>query len=107
MSFYGLSSFLILLGLYSTASSVSQDNQLRRSIKKIATRDASLLGSIGTAQMEQEIQRSVNSMKGIVEEQEREMEEQSGIEANLEEDEMKKYLEEVMQEVGKARKPSA
>jgi hypothetical protein len=107
MSFYGLSSFLILLGLYSTASSVSQDNQLRRSIKKIATRDVNLLGSIGTAQMEQEIQRTVNSMKGLVEEQEKEMEEQSGIEANLEEDEMKKYLEEVMQEVGKAQRPSA
>ena len=106
MSFYGLSSFLILLGLYSTASSVSQDNQLRKSIKKIATRDVNLLGSIGTAQMEQEIQRTVNSMKGIVEEQEKEMEEQSGIEANLEEDQMKKYLEEVMQEVGKAKKPS-
>jgi hypothetical protein len=35
------------------------------------------------------------------------LQEQSGIEANLEEDEMKNYLEEVMQEVGKSRKPSA
>jgi hypothetical protein len=45
-------------------------------------------------------------MKNVVEEQEKELEEQTGIEANLEEDEMKKYLEEVMQEVGKAKKPS-
>lgn len=56
--------------------------------------------------MEQEIQNTVNSMKDVVNEQEKELEEQTGIEANLEEDEMKKYLEEVMQEVGKARKPS-
>jgi hypothetical protein len=106
MTFLPLSSHMIFLGLYSTAISISQDNQLRRSIKKVASENSNLLGSIGTAQMEQEIQKTVTSMKNVVEEQEKEMEEQSGIEANLEEDEMKKYLEEVMQEVGKAKKPS-
>lgn len=104
-SFLVLASYLIFLGVYSTARSISQDNQLRRSIKKLATQDTNLLSSIGTAQMEQEIQKTVNSMKGIVQEQEKKMEEQTGIEANLEEDEMKKYLEEVMQEVGKAKRP--
>jgi hypothetical protein len=44
-------------------------------------------------------------MKDMVQEQEKELEEQTGIEANLEEDEMKKYLEEVMQEVGKSKRP--
>lgn len=106
MSLYGLSTYMILLGLYSSAVSVSQDNRLRGSIKRIARKNSNLLGSIGTAQMEKEIQKTVSSMKNIVEEQEKEMEEQTGIEANLEEDEMKKYLEEVMQEVGKAKKPS-
>jgi hypothetical protein len=72
----------------------------------MAIKNSNLLGSIGTAQMEKEIKKTVNSMKNIVEEQEKVMEEQTGIEANLEEDEMKKYLEEVMQEVGKAKKPS-
>jgi hypothetical protein len=43
-------------------------------------------------------------MKSIVQEQENELEKQSGIEANMEEDEMKNYLEQVMQEVGKAKK---
>ena len=102
----GLSAFLILIGLYSSAVSVSQDSKLRRSIKKIATRDVDLLSSIGTAHMEQEIQRTVNSMKTVVEQEEKELEEQTGIEANLEEDEMKNYLEEVMQEVGKSKKPT-
>ena len=105
MTFLPLSSYMIFLGLYSTAISISQDNQLRRSIKKVAAENQNLLGSIGTAQMEQEIQKTVNSMKDVVEEQEKELEEQTGIEANLEEDEMKKYLEEAMQEVGKAKKP--
>jgi hypothetical protein len=105
-SFLIMSSYMIFLGLYSTAISISQDNKLRASIRKIATQNSNLLGSIGTAHMEQEIQRTVKSMKGIVEEQEKELEEQTGIETNLEEDEMKNYLEEVMQEVGKAKKPS-
>jgi hypothetical protein len=106
MSLYGLSTYMILLGLYSSAVSVSQDNRLRGSIKRMARKNSNLLSSIGTAQVEKEIQKTVNSLKNIVEEQENEMEEQTGIEANLEEDEMKKYLEEVMQEVGKAKKPS-
>jgi hypothetical protein len=104
-SLLGLSSYLVFLGLYSSAVSLSQDNKLRSSIKKIAKVNSNLLGSIGTAQMEQEIQKTVNSMKDVVKEQEKELKEQTGIEANLEEDEMKNYLEEVMQEVGKARKP--
>jgi glycopeptide antibiotics resistance protein len=105
MSLYGLSTYMILLGLYSSAVSVSQDNRLRGSIKRIASANSNLLSSIGTAQMEKEIQNTVNSMKGIVQEQEIELEKQSGIEANMEEDEMKNYLEQVMQEVGKAKKP--
>jgi hypothetical protein len=107
MSTVGLSAYLIMIGLYSSAVSVSQDSKLRQSIRKFATNDSNLLSSIGTAHMEREIQRTVNSMKGIVQEQENELEKQSGIEANMEEDEMKNYLEEVMQEVGKTRKPSA
>ena len=107
MSFLLLASYMIFLGLYSTAISISQDNQLRKSIKKFATHDTNLLSSIGTAQMDQEIQRTVNSMKQVVQKQEKELEEQTGIEANMAEDEMKNYLQEVMQEIGKANnKPS-
>jgi hypothetical protein len=106
LSFLSLATYMIFLGVNSTAISISQDNQLRKSIKKLATENSNLLGSIGTAQMEYEIRKTVNSMKSVVEEQEKELEEQTGIETNLGEDEMKNYLEEVMQEVGKAKKPS-
>jgi hypothetical protein len=58
------------------------------------------------AYMDQEIQRTVKSMKGVVEQQEKELEEQTGIEASLGEDEMKNYLERFMQEVGKSKKPT-
>jgi hypothetical protein len=101
-----LSAYMIFLGVYCTAISISQDTKLRKSIKKIATKDTNLLSSIGTAQMDQEIQRTVKGLQNVVEEQEKEMEKQTGIETNMEEDEMKEYLEQVMQEVGKAKKPT-
>ncbi len=107
MSLYGLTTYMILLGLYSTAKSISQDNQLRKTIRKIATHESKLLDCIGTAQMEREIQNTVNGLKSVVGQQENELEKQSGIEAGLEQDEMKDYLEQVMHEVGKVKKPSS
>jgi hypothetical protein len=101
-----LSAYMIFLGVYSTAISISQDIKLRQSIKKMATKDTNLLSSIGTAQMDWEIQRTVRGLQDVVEVQEKEMEKQTGIETNLEEDEMKEYLEQVMQEVGKVKNPT-
>jgi hypothetical protein len=101
-----LSAYMIFLGVYCTAISISQDMKLRQSLKKIIAKDTNLLSSIGTAQMDHEIQRTVKGLQNVVEEQEKEMEKQTGIETNLEEDEMKEYLEQVMQEVGKVKKPT-
>jgi hypothetical protein len=105
MTFLPLSSHMIFLGLYSTAISISQDIQLRQSIKKVATQDSNLLSSIGTAHMEQEIQRKIDRFKDVVQEEEKELEQKTGIEANIKEEDLKSILEEVLQEVGKTNKP--
>lgn len=105
MTFLPLSSHMIFLGLYSTAISISQDIQLRQSIKKVATQDSNLLSSIGTAHMEQEIQRKIDRFKDVVQEEEKELEQKTGIEANIKEEDIKSILEEVLQEVGKTKKP--
>jgi hypothetical protein len=52
VSFVGLSSLLILSGLYYSAISVAHDARLRQSIKKSAIEESKLLASIGAAQME-------------------------------------------------------
>jgi hypothetical protein len=62
-----------------------------------------LLSSIGTAHLEQEIQRKINHFKDVIQVQEKELEQKSGIEANMEEEDIKRYLEEVLQEVGKTK----
>lgn len=105
MTFLPLSSHMIFLGLYSTAISISQDIQLRQSIKKVATQDSNLLSSIGTAHMELEIQRKIDRFKDVVQEEEKELEQKTGIEANIKEEDLKSILEEVLQEVGKTNKP--
>jgi hypothetical protein len=43
--------------------------------------------------------------KDVVQEEEKELEQKTGIEANIKEEDLKSILEEVLQEVGKTKKP--
>jgi hypothetical protein len=95
-SFVGLSAYLMFLGLYSSAISVSQDAKLRQSIRKSALEEVKFLESIGTAQMEQELQKRVLK---IVKEQSDNMIEETGVQPSLSENDMKEYLEMVAKEI--------
>lgn len=92
-----LASYLFTVGLYSSAIAVSQDSSLRTSIRASLLE---LVDNIGTAQMEQEIERRVLK---LAREQQDVLTEKSGIESSLTEEEMKAYLEHVIQEVKKNR----
>jgi hypothetical protein len=100
ISFMGLSSYFLLLGVYSSAISVSEDSKLRQSIRTFAVRESRLLDSIGTAHMEQEIQKRVIEL--TKQNQDRIVEE-TGIQSSLTEEDMKQYLQEVISEVQKNR----
>ncbi len=99
-SFVGLSAYMMFLGLYSSAISVSQDVKLRQSIRKSAIEEVKFLESIGTAQMEQELQKRVLT---IAKKSSDSMIKETGVQPSLSEDEMKQYLEEVLKEI-KVRK---
>src|SRR5690349_13760174 len=81
-SFVGLSSYLVLIGIYSSALSVAQDTKLRRVIKKSTIEESKLLISIGSAQMEQEIER--RAVK-VAKERQQAMAEQTGVQSSLSE----------------------
>ncbi len=100
VSFIGLSSYLMLVGLYSSAISVAQDSKLRQSIRTTATKEAKLLDSIGTAHMEQEIQKKVLDL--TVQNKDR-LADETGIQSSLSEDEIKDYLQQVIREVKKEK----
>src|SRR5918992_809758 len=85
VSFTGLSCYLIYTGLYSSAISVSQDAGLRQSIRKSAIKEVKFLESMGTAQMEQELQKRVLT---IAKKNSDIMTEETGVEPSLSEDGM-------------------
>jgi hypothetical protein len=100
VSFFGLASYLLLIGIYSSAISVAEDSNLRRSIRSFAMNESRLLDSIGTAEMEQEIEKRVIELTKRNQDR---MTEQTGIQPSLTDDDMKEYLEQVIREVKKDR----
>jgi hypothetical protein len=99
-SFFAFGAYLFFSGIYSSALSIGSDSGLRKSMRTSAIQQSKLLDSIGTAQMEQNIQDTV--MK-TTKEQEDAIREQTGIEPSLSEEDMKQYLKQVIEEVKKLR----
>jgi hypothetical protein len=100
VSFTGLSCYLIYTGLYFSAISVSQDMALRQSIKKSLMESSKLLDSIGSAQMERELQTQVLTVAKKASDI---MAKETGVEAPMTEDDMKDYMEVVMKEIQSKR----
>jgi len=100
ISFIGLASYMILIGIHSSAISVSEDSKLRQTIRSLTKKEPKLLDSIGTAHMAQEIEKRVITL--TKQNQER-LAEESGIQSSLTEDDMKSYLQEVISEIQKGR----
>ena len=96
VSLTGLSCYLIYSGLYSSATMVSQDTTLRQSIRRSVTEQSKLLDSMGTAHMEKELQSRVLT---IAKKNSDTLAEETGVETSMSEDDMKDYLEVVMDEL--------
>lgn len=96
ISLMGLTSYLIMIGIYSSAISVAQDVKLRKSIRNSVQEQSKILDSIGTAQMEREIERKVMR---ITKEQQQNMIEETGVQSSIDEADLRGYLEQVMREV--------
>lgn len=97
-SFMVLSSYYILIGIYHSAISVAQDTKLRRYVmqsKKSVEKQLGFLGSIGSSEMEQEVQKRVESVtKNFVNKMERD----TGIPPSLDENEIKQYIQMIIRE---------
>ena len=100
VSYTGLSCYLIFNGLYFSAISVSQDIAVRKSIRKSVMEQSKLLDSIGTAQMEREIQTRVVA---VAKKASNAMVEKSGVEESMTEEDMKGYMNMVMKELQSKR----
>lgn len=98
VSFTGLSCYLIYNGLYFSAVSVSQDMTLRQSIRKSVMEQSKLLHSIGSAEMENEIQKQLLIAARKTSES---MTDKTGIEASMDENDIKAYVQLVIKELSK------
>jgi hypothetical protein len=96
VSFTGLSCYLIYNGLYFSAILVSQDIEVRKSIKKSVLEQSKLLDSIGSAEMERELQTHVLTVAKKASDI---MAKETGVEAPMTEDDMKDYMQVVMKEL--------
>ena len=96
-----LASYLFYVGIYSSAISISEDAELRRSIRRTAENELKLLDSIGTAQMNVQLQDKVTR---IVNEHADKMTSEIGVHPNLSQEDAKRYLDEVMKELDENRK---
>ena len=96
VSLVGPFSFLLFTGLNHSAISIAEDSSLRRSIKDSAQQQLDLLDSIGTAEMEDRLEKKVLELTKSNAEN---LMQQSGIEPSLSLSEAKQYLYEVLDEV--------
>lgn len=94
ISFLGLSSYLIFVGIYYSAISLSHNDRVRREIKKFAMQESKLLDSIGSAQLEKEISEKIN----LIARMHGSAIQSLGVQPSIEEDEVRKYLEHVLRE---------
>ncbi|MGH9975704.1 MAG: hypothetical protein ACRD8Z_07700 [Nitrososphaeraceae archaeon] len=97
ISSYGLGSYLILLGLYLSALSVSQDEQLKNMIKKSTLSESKFLNSIGTSAGERE-NVIVNTVLDKAKRQRETISKDIGIGTSLTEEDIKNYVKEVEEE---------
>jgi signal transduction histidine kinase len=96
VSFVGLSCYLILIGIYYSTISMSEDVKLRQAIRKSAAYESKLLVSVGSDHMEQKIEKKVIRM---AKDHAASMTEQTGVHLSLTEHDMKQYLSTVLREI--------
>jgi hypothetical protein len=98
--FLGLSCYMVLIGIYSSAISISQNAKLRNAIKKLIEKKSNLLDSIGATQMSQFLEKEIFAIYNNVTE---ELNNKSGITPSLSSIEARNYCDEVIEEIEKSR----
>ena len=100
ISFMGLASYLMLIGIYYSAMSVSQDMKLRATIRRFAEDQLGLLHNIGSAELRVKLE---NRMRDVLTKNQATMLHETGVESSLSEQDAKQYLNEILKELGKQK----
>jgi hypothetical protein len=99
-SYFGLASYTIFIGLYSSAISISEDSRLRASIRKSVESEVRFVGSMGEAEMDRRI---LDKVLKTSKQFSKTIPEETGVPTSLSDEEIKEYIEEVLVEVHKKK----
>lgn len=93
-----ISSYLILIGLYYSAKSVSNDRKLLQRLRKqIKNESISFLSAIGSAEWNKNLELTVHNLSKKVEES------KESTNSNLKEDDIRRYIVDMMDEIKKKK----
>ena len=95
VTFMGISSYLLFVGIYYSAISVSLDVKLKSSIQKSVEQQLRFVSNIGASEVEQDIQQKVKYLTKKVAHR---LEEESGVVVPLEDEEVDRYIKIVIDE---------
>jgi signal transduction histidine kinase len=96
VSSMGLAAYLIYVGIYSAGISLSEDINLRQTIRKTAIEEAKLLVSIGSAQLQQQLEHKVLADARTRAET---MTRTTGVQLSMTEGDMRRYLNSVLKDI--------
>ncbi len=97
LMYLGLSSYLLLIGLYSTAVSLSEHAQLRKSIRNsIDQQHFKLIDHIGMSELQKEVDKKITP---LIKRHAEQMNMQTAIDIPVSEEEIKQYISEVLNDL--------
>jgi hypothetical protein len=97
ISIAGMSSYLVFVGIYGSAITMTENSKLRAEIRKAVT-ELGFLDSIGSAQLENKIEKEVANISKNFQDK---LLKETGINLDMDDAEVKDYLHEVLAEVKK------
>jgi hypothetical protein len=98
ISYMGLASYMLLIGIFSSARELSRDLSVRREIYKITGEQLGLLSNIGVAELNKTLEKRVNKIFNTMKDEI----DVPTMEPELEESDYKRFIEDALAEVGKA-----
>jgi hypothetical protein len=97
LSFSGLACYLLLIGLYSTAVTLSRHAQLRKSIRRsINEQHSKLMDGIGMSELQREIDKRVTP---LVQRHAEQMNMEAALDFTISEEEVKQYMNEILRDL--------
>jgi hypothetical protein len=101
-AFFGLSTYLLFMGLYSSAVSVSHDITIRKQVRTYA-KELILLDKMGTPEMKQHVETLVSRILRDLKNKAHYLEESSGVSPSIDEENFNDYLQMVLKEVKRGK----